>query len=507
MKESNKKLTQNTFFLYIRTLLTMFISLFTSRVVLQVLGIENYGIYNLVGGVVAMFAIVSGCLTGTTQRYLTYELGKGEKGQPQKIFSVAMVIHIAIVIILLLLFETIGFWFLNHKLNIETNRIFASNCVYQCSIFVFLINIICIPYNSLIIAHEKMKAFAYISLFDAIAKLFVVYLLYISPIDKLITYSILLLIIACSDRIIYSIYCKKKFPETQFVFVKDKDLYKNILAFSGYNFISSTASILCHQGVSIILNLFFGVVVNAARGIAGQVQYSISKFVTDFMVALNPQITKEYAVGNKNNSLMLCYKGARFSYFLMLFFSLPIIFQAHNILKIWLGVFPDNAVEFVRLTLVYTLCTLLSTPLITEILAIGRLKYNTIMIGAIRLLTLPLIYCFFKLDFPPYYAYIVLILIEIISLFVRLIIISHEMSINAVWGFTKNVLLPITYTSFISFVFTACGLFFLKDNLIDVIVFCVFSCIITGLIILTIGLSHDERTFLVRYLVKKVNRR
>lgn len=287
-----KRLAKNTILLYGRTFLIMAISLFTSRVVLNTLGIDNYGIYNVIGGFVAMFSIAGGTLVTACQRFLTYEIGKKENAQTQKVFSAALTIHIVLAIFLLVLFETIGLWFLNAKMNIPPDRMIAANWVFQCSILAFLVNIVSSPYNALIIAHEKMSAFAYISLMDAILKLLIVYMLYITSWDRLILYAILYLGVAILDRLIYSLYCRR-FSESKFVFIKDKALYKKITGFAGFTFLGSVASLLSNHGVNLILNLFYGVAINAARGIAVQVQNAVVKFVNDFMTALNPQITKK----------------------------------------------------------------------------------------------------------------------------------------------------------------------------------------------------------------------
>ncbi len=316
--ENNRRIAKNTFILYLRTIMILGTSLYTSRIILSIIGIENFGIYNIVGGFVAVFSIISATMVASTQRYLTYELGKKDN-HSQEFFGVAMNIHIGIGIILLLLFETIGLWFLNSRLNIAQDRIVAANWLYQCSIFTFLINVVSAPYLAIIISHEKMKAFAYINVIEVSLKLLIVYLLLLFSMDRLILYGIFLLFVSIFVRFIYALYCNAHFKESEYIWVKDTRYYKEMIRFAGLNFFGACSAILSSQGVNILLNLFFGVTVNAARGIALQVEAAITKFVNDFTTALNPQITKSYAAGDIEYMMELTYRGSKFSFFL--FFS------------------------------------------------------------------------------------------------------------------------------------------------------------------------------------------
>ena len=301
---SNKRLAKNSLTLYMRTIAVMVISIFTSRVILQSLGVEDYGTYNVIGGFVAMFSLLGGTLVSATQRFINVELGKKEGGNPNEVFCTAMGIHIGLAIIIFIALETFGLWFLNYKMNIPNGRMFAANIVFQCSILAFLLNIICMPYNAIIIAYERMKAFAYISLYDVILKLLISYALFIFLYDRLIIYAILLLVLAISERSIYSIYCRRNFPEeSAFHIVRNKQAYIRQTSFAAYTFLGSFAAVLANHGVNIVLNLFCGVAVNAARAISMQVLHAVSKFVSDFTVALNPQIVKTYAAGELDKSI------------------------------------------------------------------------------------------------------------------------------------------------------------------------------------------------------------
>lgn len=449
---SNKRLAKNTVLLYVRTLAVMIISIFTSRVILQSLGIEDYGTYNVIGGFVAMFSMLGGTLVTATQRFINVELGKKENGNPNEVFCTAMGIHLILAAIIFIALETFGLWFLNCKMNIPDGRMPAANVVFQCSVLAFLLNIICMPYNAIIIAYERMKAFAYISLYDVIVKLLISYALFLFLYDRLIIYAALLLLLAISERSIYSIYCRRNFPEeSKFHIVRDKQAYIRQTSFAGYTFLGSFASILSNHGVNIVLNLFCGVAVNAARAISMQVLHAITKFVSDFTVALNPQIVKTYAAGETGKSMELVYRGAKFSYYLMFVFSVPIIFFTPEILKLWLGHYPEYTVVFVRLTLVYGLVTVLSKTLTTEILATGVLRTNAFIIGGLRILILPLSYLVLWMGYEAYMVYYVLIVIDGISIFTRLYILRDITGVK-IWEYVKHVLLPVSLVSVVSFV-------------------------------------------------------
>ena len=504
LQSNSKRLAKNTVLLYMRTFFVMIIGLFTSRVILQTLGVEDYGTYTIVGGFVSFFSIISGTLVSTTQRFITFELGKGDGANTQKVFGAAMAIHVALAIILLILFETIGLWFLNCKLNIPGERLYAANWVFQFSILSFLVNIISTPYTAVIIAHERMKAFAYISIMDVILRLVIVYALYLTPFDKLITYSILLFGVAFLDRMIYNIYCKINFKETKVVLVKDKGLYKSMFSFAGMNFIGSFASILSGQGTDIIINLFFGVTVNAARGISNQVLHAVTRFVNDFMTALNPQITKEYAAGNKKKSKELCFQGSKYSFFLMLFFAVPVVFRAPQILSLWLGNYPDYSVIFVRCAFILSMLTVLSGTLITEILATGNLTSTTWWIGGTRLITLPLVYLCYSLGGGPEFAYFSLIFIEIVSLFLRLFILERITDVKFVKDFTIVVFFRAVIVTLISgcIVFIVNRLF--PDTTMGLLEFLVVAVFIVGVVIYVIGISADERRAVLSIAKKRI---
>jgi O-antigen/teichoic acid export membrane protein len=357
-KQDNGRIAKNTLLLYMRTILVMLVSLFTSRVVLSALGGDDYGIYNVVGGVVAMFTVVSGALSASISRFITFELGRNDIEKLKRIFSTSINIQIGISLLILLLGETIGVWFLNYKMNIPVERLDAANWVLQCSLITFIINLISVPYNAAIIAHEKMSAFAYISILEVILKLLIVYLLYISMWDKLIVYSSLLVLVAIIIRMVYGVYCNRCFVETRYLLVYDRALIKNMTSFAGWGFFTNTAYMFNTQGINILINMFFGVGVNAACGITMQVEAAIMKFVNDFTTALNPQITKSYAMNDFDTMNKLVIRGAKFSYFLLFILSLPILIETDYILGLWLEEVPEHTVAFVRLAIIGTMITI-----------------------------------------------------------------------------------------------------------------------------------------------------
>lgn len=322
---NNKRIAKNTLLLYFRMLFMMAVSLYTSRVVLNALGVEDFGIYNVVGGVVAMFSMLSGSLSAAITRFITYELGKGNQENLKKIFSSSVTIQIGLAILIIVVAEAIGVWFLNMKMNIPDVRITAANWVFQFSILTFAVNLISVPYNASIIAHERMSAFAYISILEAIGKLAIVFLIVISPMDKLIFYAILMCAVALIVRLAYGVYCKRHFEECTYHFIFDRDLLKHMFGFAGWNFIGATSAVLRDQGGNVVINLFCGPAANAARGIAFQVNNAISGFVTNFMTALNPQITKSYAAGDRKYMMTLIFQGARL-FVLYAFAALPFRF-------------------------------------------------------------------------------------------------------------------------------------------------------------------------------------
>ena len=330
---NNKRIAKNTLLLYFRMIFMMAVSLYTSRVVLDALGVEDFGIYNVVGGVITLFSFVNGAMSSSTQRYITFELGKGNTSQLQKVFQTSMNVHLLVALLILFLGETAGLWFFYEKMVIPPLRMVSAFWVYQFSIFTMMIMVVSVPYNAVIIAHERMSTFAYISVFEVLLKLGIVYLLYLTSSDKLIVYAALLCFMQLLIRVIYGYYCSCHFDETRYQWGWDSKLFREMLCFGGWNLWGGFAAVLFTQGVNILLNLFFGPAVNAARGIAVQVQGAVTQFSTNFQTAINPQITKSYAVGDYAYMHSLIFHSSKFTFLLLATISFPVLLETEMILQ------------------------------------------------------------------------------------------------------------------------------------------------------------------------------
>ena len=493
---NNKRIAKNTMLLYGRMLLLMAISLYTSRVILNALGVEDYGIYNIVGGVVAMFSMLSGSLSAAISRFITFDLGKGNKENLAKVFSASVTIQLGICAIVILLAETVGLWFLNSKMVIPENRLYAANWVYQLSLVTFVISLVSIPYNAAIIAHERMSAFAYISIFEAVNKLIVAYFIIISPFDKLIFYAIMIAMIAIIIRLIYGVYCKKRFEECTYHFIYDHELLKQMFGFAGWNFIGASSALLRDQGGNIVINLFCGPAVNAARGIAFQVNTAVHSFVTNFMTALNPQITKSYASGDYQYMMTLIFQGARLSYYILLLLSLPVIVNTHYILHIWLGQVPEHTVLFVQLVLIFGMCESISSPLITAMLATGKIRNYQLVVGGFQMLNLPVSYILLRFGAIPETVLIVAIVISQLCLVSRLYMLRGLIGLKA-RDFIKKVYANVIEVTILSVIVPFLLAIVLNNDFLNFIVLSIITVVSTLLVVFYVGCTMEERQFVV----------
>ena len=448
---ANKRIAKNTLVLYVRMLFTMGISLFTSRVILQTLGVEDYGISSVVGGVISMFTFINAAMVSSTQRYLNFELVRGDANQLRSVFSTSLQIHALIALAIIVLSETVGLWFLNEKLVIPEARMTAAMWVYQCSILSCAVSIMSTPYTAVIVAHEKMSAFAYISILDVSLKLLVVYLLVVLPFDKLIILAILNLLVQLFIRYIYTLYCHRHFPESYFQFRFNKTLFKEMFGFAGWSFWGNLAAILYTQGLNMMLNIFFGPIVNAARGIAVQVQSAVQQFVGGFQTALNPQITKNYASNNLPQMHSLMFRSARFSFLLLFFLSLPVLMETNFILTLWLKTVPDDAVIFTQIMICISLIYTTANPCIIANQATGKVKIYQMVVGGILLLILPISYVVLKLGAPAYSVFIVHFCIESLAQFSRMYMLRNLIHLP-LWQYMKNIYIPIVSTVVIAII-------------------------------------------------------
>lgn len=491
--ENNKRIAKNTILLYIRMLFMMLISLYTSRVILNTLGVEDFGIYNVVGGVVAMFSILSSSLSSAISRYITFELGKEDKTRLKQVFSASVTIQLVLSAIIVVLIETVGVWFLNCKMNIPHGRLFAANWLLQFSIINFVINLISVPYNATIIAHEKMSAFAYISIYEGLGKLAVAFLIGIAPFDRLIFYGLLLCVIAASVRFIYGYYCKKHFEECEYHFRWDKALLKNMFGFAGWNFIGSSAGILRNQGVNILLNLYFGPIVNAAGGVANQVNNAVAGFSNNFMTAVNPQIIKLYSKGELKESFKLVFNSSRLSFMLMVVLTTPLIIEAPFILKIWLKTVPEYSVDFARLILLLTLAECTCIPLVTLNQATGNIRNYQLVAGGIHMLNFPFSWLALKFGSQPQIVYVIAIGLAIINLYARLIMLNRSLRLS-VKDFTVQTVLPCLLVVAVVYGFCFISMKLVLNHFVNLAIVVVIS----SAVVFLLGLKSNERNFILK---------
>ena len=449
ISENSRRLARNTLMLYFRMFMLLLIGLFTSRVVMRTLGVEDYGVYNVVGGVVTVFTFLTTAISAAISRYLAVGLGQGDPDRLKRIFSTAVVIQIGLSLLLVLLVETAGLWWLNHKLVIPDGRLEAARWVLQCSLGVLVVQLLAIPYNAAIIAHERMSAFAVISLGEAVLKLGVALLLYVSPFDKLVSYAVLMLAVALLVRIAYGLFCRRFFPETRGALVYDRALTREMTAFAGWSFFGSSGYVFNTQGIGQVVNLFFGVAVNAARGVTLQVENTVKQFVSNFLTALNPQITKAWAAGDKEYCFELVRKGAKYAWLVILACAIPILGEAEWLLDLWLGAdkVPPYAAAFVRLAMVGLLVDLAGNSLHTLVLAAGEVKRYYLIVGLTSYLGLPLAWLAFKLGAGPAWAYVVFIAVYLAVLVERIVLV-HELTGFPVRPYLRLLLLLLMTSCF-----------------------------------------------------------
>jgi len=478
----------------------MAVTLYTSRVVLNALGVEDYGIYNVVGGVVIMMAFINNAMTTATQRFLTFELGKENKQGVKEAFNTSIIIHFAIALFVLLLSETIGLWFFNTQLNIPAVRMKAAFWVYQISIISCIINIISIPYNAAITAYERMSAFAWISLFDAGGRLLTAFVLMSINGDKLVWYAVFVCIVQIFIRIIYGWYCKKNFSELEFSLVWDKAYFKKVVSFSGWSIIGSLSVVFSSQGLNILLNIFFGPVANAAKGIADQIQSAVSLFYMNFQQAVNPQITKSYAAGDINYMHKLIFSSSRLSYFIVLLLALPVFFETEYILNLWLKTVPDNTVIFTRLSMIICAISALANPLITGNYATGKIKTQLLTVGVINCMVLPLAWLWLKAGGDQKVVFLSLIIVTVTAFIVRLYIVKRQLRFS-LWNYIYNCLLPLIGVTIISITFIwGFNYLLLESSLIKLVCIILLSLFILSVSVWFLGITKDERYLVQNYL-------
>lgn len=501
---NNKRVAKNTLMLYLRMFVTMAIGLYTSRVILQTLGVSDYGVYNVVGGFVAMLSYLNTVFVGATQRFIVFTLGENDPDKLKRLFKSSITVHFIIGIIILIVAETFGLWFVNNKLNIDADRMVAANWVYQCSVLSLILTMINIPYRSCVVAHEHMHLYAYVSIVESVLKLGIVFLLLIIPGDKLIIYSILMLLIMIVVPVWYIIYCRR-FDECSFGFGFDKGMIKEMGSYAGWLLVGNLGFSFKDQFSNIIMNLFLGTSINAARGVAAQVNSIITSFADNFTMALNPQITKHYAAGEIEQSQELVYSGARYAFFLMAMIAIPVIMNIDYILELWLGVVPEYTSQFVVITIVASLFYSISKTTTTAIQATGDIKWFQIGISIIMLLELPAAFVLLKLQYPPYYALMPAIATSVMGLIFRFFILKKQVPSYSIKYYFINIVLRSVSIMCLSFAISYLLCSMLEMNFWTFLLSSFLSVIVSATIIYFMGLTGSERNLLKKYLYSKMH--
>lgn len=439
---STKNIAKNSLFLYLRMFLNMGVGLFTAGIVLNTLGISDYGIYNIVGGFVSMFGFLNASMSTATRRFLSFDIGKNDTEQLRKTFSTTVTIHIAIALLIVLALETFGLWYINHKLNVPADRLDAVNIVFQFSVLSAFFGIIQVPYNALITAHERFNVYTYISFLELAFKLVILYLLIHIQHDKLILYAVMLFISSFIIRMVYRIYCRRNFPESRYQFYYDKNYFKTLIAFTGWNLFGEIASLARGQGNNLLLNIFFGTVMNAAYGVTTMLQGVVTNFVSNFQVAVNPQIIKSFSSGNKERSFKLMFQSSKFSFGLMLMMIAPILASLKFILDIWLKNYPQQSLLFIHIALFTVLVDTLSNPLMMGLQATGNIKMYQAVVGTLVFLNLPVSYILIRITNQPQMVFMTALVLAFIALWFRLYFLKRNMKFP-VNLFVKEVLFKV----------------------------------------------------------------
>ncbi len=488
--------------LYFRMIIILGMRLYTSRIILNTLGVEDYGIYNVVGGIVIMLSFLNSAMTTGTTRFLSFELGRGEFIKMARVFSMSLNIHAMIAVVIFILAETVGLWFLNTHLNIPAERMNAANWAYQFSILTFMVAVLSIPYHALIIAHERMNVYAYVSIVEVSLQLFIVFMLQWFGYDKLKLYSVLVFMVSLIIRGIYGLYSNRNFKESRYKFIWDRSLFKTLMSFAGWNLWGNAAGVLSGQGVNMLLNIFFGPAVNAARGIAYSVKAAVHQFVNNFQTAMKPQIIKTYASNDLKYMHKLISQGAKYSFFLLLFLSLPILLETKIILKIWLKIIPEYTIIFTQLVILNELISSLSGPLMTAAHASGRIKNFQLTVGGLLFLILPFSWIFLKLGYPPQVTIYISIFFSVLALIARLWILRNLVHLN-IKDFFVDVVSKTIIVGFTAMIPPLLVQSSFEESIQRFISVVLVSIVSTSVSIYLFGLEPYERLFFIRVVKKQ----
>lgn len=504
---SKATVAKNTAFLYIRTLVVMLVTLYTSRIILQALGVEDYGIFTAIGGVISFMAIITGPIDGAISRFMTYELGRGDYDKLKRYFSTGIAIMLIFALIAVVIFETAGLWFLNEKMVLSEDRRSAARWVLHLIIVSFVISLIASPYRAAIISHEKMNIYAFLSILDAMLKLGVAIVIKYTTKDALILYAIMLLMVSIIIRACYTIVCRSQFEECKHVKVKiDKELFNELFSFAGWNMFGS-ASFFCRgQGLNILLNLFGGAAVNAAYGVANQASAAVNSLVVNFTTALNPSIIKSYASAETNYMMSLVYQGAKFTFFLVLLFSIPLILEADYVTHLWLGQVPDFAVPFIQLMLVYSLVDSFSKTIMSGVNATGRVRAYQVVIGLFMVLVLPIAYVILKLEYSPIWVFAAVVVVDVFATFVRLMMARKIFGLS-VRKFIRDVILRTIIVALIAVPIPLLIHQAMNQGFLRFVLLLITSLTVTLFSVLFVGCTKTERYSVIEKAKQAIHRK
>ena len=509
--DNNKRIAKNTILLYVRMILLILVQLYTVPIVLDALGLSDYGLYNVVGGIVTLFSFIGGSLASGTQRFIAFALGKGDLKEVKKIFDITVSVYFQFGIIALIIIELIGVWFINTQMTIQEDRLYAANWVFQLSLFAFLINLISTPYNSAVIAHERMTVFAYVSVLECLLKLCIALFLPLFVGDRLILYSVLIFLLSLIVRVIYQIYCRSNFPECRNVtFSYEPGVYKELLSYSGWNMIGYIAILFRQQGINIVQNIFFSTILNAAHSIAQQINGVLTQFVHNVYVATRPQITKLYASGDISNMWKLVFLSSKFAFYLLSYLCIPILVELNTILNIWLRNVPDYTVSISFLMIISLLLETLCNPIIGVYQAANKIKKYQLYSSTIIMLNIPVSYVLLRM-FPhiPLIPYTVSIFFSVLYVLSILWNAFKELDLN-LFLYTRDVLLKVISVFLISFFITSGVISLISPSFIRLLLTCMLSFIITTCFIWNMGMNYTEREFthnIIKQKLKKLTKR
>ena len=504
--DGNRRIAKNAVMLYVRMFFTMIVGLYTSRVVLNVLGVEDYGIYGVVGGVIGMLGFLNASMSGATSRFLTFELGRGDQKRLADTFSSALIVHMGIALFVLLIAETVGLWFLTHKLVIPAGRMPAAHWVYQMSILSALIGITQVPYNATIIAHEKMDVYAWVEILHAALRLLIVYLLTIGNFDKLILYAALGLAVSVFIRLIYRVYCIRHFSESHFHWLWDKSILKPLLNFSGWDLYGNMAFTVRSHVSNFILNVFYGVVLNAASGIASTVQGIILSFSSNVVLAFKPQIIKTYSVGDYDQMNEKLRYAAKVSIALLILVTVPVFVKCAYVLKLWLKIVPEGTVVMTRFTLLINLASCMSSILLIGIHATGKMITTGAIGGTMYLLSLPLMYWMLKIGLTYRDCYLMFLIITTLFCAINAFILKKQMPEFAIVSFINTALLPILIMFALSLASSYALSYHFQESLLGLVLFSILSGMITIVLSFVVMLNRNEKRQTLELIKKRIKR-